>query len=105
MTEQPELPKSAYPYNFSPILITVTPEVQELLNSKEAKFYLGHIKKWSLKLHALFDRECKGNAIHGALETHEYIQKLEKFLDDNVPTWRSELGEADTGGSQKTEGS
>ena len=83
--KQPTLPKMRYPYKFCPLLITVTPEVQELLNSKEAKFYLGHIKNWSMKLVALFERDCKGNAITGALDFPQPEPLTEDAYEKIVP--------------------
>lgn len=88
-----DVPKTTFPRIFYPLKIHVTPEVDELLKSKEAKHYLSEIKRASVKLLAMFERECKGNAIKGALDTNDYLSRLEAFLDKNVPTWRSEIDE------------
>lgn len=58
-----------YPYRFYPLLINVTPEIEELLKSNEAKLYMGDVKKASEKLVALFERECKGKSA-------EFLKKM-----------------------------
>ena len=87
--------KVRYPYRFYPLLIHVTPKVEEILESKEAKHYLADIKRAALKLERMFERECKENAIKGPMEQKEYVEQLEEFLDANVPTWRAEIGDFD----------
>lgn len=85
-----------YPYPFIPLMIMTTEKVEELLESHEAKSYLKEVKSGSIKLQRLFDRECVGNAILGPKDQQTHIQKLENFLDKNVPTWRSEIDELQT---------
>ncbi len=61
--EQPDaMAELKYPYRFYPLLINVTPEIEDLLKSNEAKAYMKEVAVASQKLVALFERECKGNA-------------------------------------------
>lgn len=57
-------PKLDNTYNFYPLMIHVSPEIAELLKSKEAKTYLKDIEHHCMKLKAFFDRECKGVAAY-----------------------------------------
>ena len=83
-----------FPYKFYPLLITVTWPVQELLKSDEAKSYLKGVERESRKLLAMFDRECIGSAIQPTpMSAVDHINRLEAFLDKNVPTWRNEIME------------
>jgi hypothetical protein len=83
-------------------MIMVDETVEQLLESREAKFYLREVARGHMKLKQMFERECRGTAIlspreiKDADELHrkvfiERVEQLESFLDKNVPTWRSEI--------------
>ena len=83
---------------FAPLVVRRTVEVEALLQSKEAKFYLGHMQHQVNKLENFFKRELTGNAVIRDInvlldERDAYIDLLQTFLDKNVPTWRSEFDE------------